>query len=98
MKTNKIFCYVIIIIFLYIIITFGPAVIKNFAIDQLYPTESTESFGATSPGTMVQLSSSHVTTEEDVDYYKNVYPKMVRKDILDMTGGDPGPIKYYPYA
>lgn len=46
----------------------------------------------TSPGTMVQLATSHVPTQEDVDYYKNVYPKMVRRDITDMTGGDPGPI------
>jgi hypothetical protein len=46
----------------------------------------------TSPGTMVQLASSHVPTQEDVDYYRNIYPKMVRHDITDMTGGDPGPI------
>lgn len=41
---------------------------------------------------MVQLASSHVPTQEDVDYYKNVYPKMVRHDLADMTGEDPGPI------
>jgi hypothetical protein len=46
----------------------------------------------TSPGTMVQLASSHVPTQEDVDYYRNIYPKIVRRDITDMTGGDPGPI------
>ncbi len=46
----------------------------------------------TSPGTMVQLATSHVPTQEDVDYYKNIYPKMVRHDIADMTGADPGPI------
>ncbi len=46
----------------------------------------------TSPGTMVQLASSHVPTQEDVDYYKYVYPKMVRHDLADMTGEDPGPI------
>jgi hypothetical protein len=46
----------------------------------------------TSPGTMVQLASSHVPTQEDVDYYKYVYPKMVRHDLADMTGGDPGPL------
>lgn len=46
----------------------------------------------TSPGTMVQLASSHVPTQEDVDYYKYIYPKMVRHDLADMTGGDPGPI------
>ena len=95
MKTNKLFCYAIIIISLYIIITFGPELIKDLVLNYL---RSTESFGATSPGTMVQLSTSHVTTDDDVDYYKNIYPKMVRKDIFDMTGGDPGPIKYYPFA
>jgi hypothetical protein len=40
----------------------------------------------TSPGTMVQLASSHVPTQEDVDYYRNIYPKMVRHDLIDMTG------------
>jgi hypothetical protein len=46
----------------------------------------------TSPGTMVQLASSHVPTQEDVDFYKYVYPKQVRHDLIDLTGGDPGPI------
>ena len=57
-----------------------------------------EGFGATSPGTMVQLSTSHVPTEDDVNYYKNIYPKMVRRDILNMTGGDPGEILLYPFV
>lgn len=57
-----------------------------------------EGFGSTSPGTMMQLSSSHVPTEEDADFYKNVYPKMVRRDIMDMTGGDPGEIVFTPYG
>lgn len=48
--------------------------------------------GFTSPGTMVQLATSHVPTQEDVNYYKNIYPKVVRRDITDMTGSDPGPI------
>lgn len=48
--------------------------------------------GYTSPGTMVQLATSHVPTQEDVNYYKNIYPKVVRRDITDMTGSDPGPI------
>jgi len=48
--------------------------------------------GFTSPGTMVQLASSHVPTAEDYNYYKNIYPKVVRRDITDMTGSDPGPI------
>ena len=50
----------------------------------------------TSPGTMVQLASSHVPTQEDVNYYRNIYPKVVRHDLLDMTGDDPGPIQV-PY-
>lgn len=47
-----------------------------------------EGFGATSPGTMVQLRTSHVTTDEDIDYYKNVYPKLVAKEIRNMTESD----------
>jgi len=56
-----------------------------------------ENFGATSPGTLVQLMSSHVPTQSDLDYYLNVYPKMVRGEIKRMTGGDPGPIALYPF-
>lgn len=41
---------------------------------------------------MVQLASSHVPTEEDYNYYRNIYPKVVRRDLTDMTGADPGPI------
>ena len=48
--------------------------------------------GFTSPGTMVQLATSHVPTQEDVDYYQYIYPKRVRQDLIDMTGEDPGPI------
>jgi hypothetical protein len=55
-----------------------------------------------SPGTYVQLATSHVPTAEDAYYYKNVYPKEVRKEITDLTGGDPGDLtgKTYlsPYA
>ena len=46
----------------------------------------------TSPGTMVQLATSHVPTQEDYDYYQYVYPRIVRRDLTDMTGEDPGPI------
>ena len=52
-----------------------------------------EHFGATSPGTMVQLQTSHVPTEQDVDYFNFVLPKIVRKDITDMTGDDPGELR-----
>ena len=46
-----------------------------------------EGFG-TSPGTMIQLKTSHVPTEDDVYYYKYVYPKLVRKEIYNMTESD----------
>lgn len=46
-----------------------------------------DGFG-TSPGTMVQLSTSHVTTDEDLYYYKYIYPKIVRKEIYNMTESD----------
>jgi hypothetical protein len=47
-----------------------------------------DGFGSTSPGTMVQLSSSHVPTEEDAYYYKYVYPKLVKKEIYNLTESD----------
>jgi hypothetical protein len=46
----------------------------------------------TSPGTMVQLATSHVPTERDIYYQRFIYPKLVRKEIAQMTGGDPGPL------
>ena len=49
--------------------------------DQL---ESTESFG-TSPGTLVQLTASHVPTDEDVRAFA-INRAQVRKDLIDMTG------------
>jgi hypothetical protein len=53
--------------------------------------------GFVSPGTMVQLATSHVPTARDYYYYKNIYPKIVRHDITDMTGSDPGPIYEPPF-
>ena len=47
-----------------------------------------DGFAATSPGTMVQLRTSHVPTEEDDYYYKNVYPKIVAREIRNMTESD----------
>lgn len=41
-----------------------------------------------SPGTPVQLSSTHVTTKEDIYYWKHVYPKQVRKEIYNLTESD----------
>jgi hypothetical protein len=52
-----------------------------------------EPFGSTSPGTMTQLATSHVPTQEDYIFYKDVYPRMVRRDLIDMTGGDPGELR-----
>jgi len=52
-----------------------------------------EHFGATSPGTMVQLQTSHVPTQQDADYFNFVLPKIVRKDITNMTGEDPGELR-----
>jgi hypothetical protein len=52
-----------------------------------------EHFGATSPGTMVQLQTSHVPTQEDVNYFNFVLPKLVRKDITNLTGDDPGELR-----
>ena len=51
-----------------------------------------EGFG-TSPATMVQLQTSHVPTEEDYNFYTNEYPKMVRREVADLTGGDPGELR-----
>jgi hypothetical protein len=42
--------------------------------------------GFTSPGTMVQLATSHVPTEEDAYYMKYIYPEIVKRDLIDMTG------------
>jgi len=47
-----------------------------------------DGFGATSPGTMVQLATSHVPTEEDLYYYRHIYPKQVQKEIRNMTESD----------
>ena len=46
---------------------------------------------------MVQLVSSHVPTKEDVIYYTKEYPKVVRREITDMTGNDPGDVALYPF-
>ena len=46
--------------------------------------KSSEAFG-TSPGTLVQLESSHVPTEEDVREYEEEQ-RQIQRDLLDMTG------------
>jgi hypothetical protein len=60
-------------------------------------SQHVERFGSTSPGTMVQLVSSHVPTKEDVEYYTKVYPKVVRREITNMTNSDPGDVALYPF-
>ena len=47
-------------------------------------TRRQEAFGM-SPGTLVQLSSSHVPTEEDVDELR-ARNRQIRHDLIDMTG------------
>jgi hypothetical protein len=49
-------------------------------------TRTVEGFGSTSPGTMVQLRTSHVPTEEDDYFYRYIYPQMVNRDLINMTG------------
>ena len=56
------------------------------------PMPALEPFG-TSPGTMTQLATSHVPTEEDARFYRQVYPGMVRREITELTGGDPGVVR-----
>ena len=46
-----------------------------------------ESFGATQPGTLVQLASTHVPTQEDAEVAKREW-EQIRKDLRDMTGSD----------
>jgi hypothetical protein len=47
-----------------------------------------DGFFGMSPGTPVQLSSTHVPTQADEYYWKNVYPKIVRREIYEMTESD----------
>jgi len=47
-----------------------------------------EGFAATSPGTMVQLRTSHVPTEEDEYYWRHIYPKQIKREIYNMTESD----------
>ena len=54
--------------------------------------------GFTSPGTMDQLASTHVPTEEDLYYRTVVYPKQVRREITALTGGDPGQLHAWHFA
>ena len=42
---------------------------------------------------MVQLQTSHVPTEEDYRFYKNEYPRIVRREVSELTGDDPGELR-----
>ena len=56
----------------------------SFLLQALFPL--TEMFyGSTSPGTMVQLQTSHVPTEEDVRGLGKL-TRQIQKDLVDMTG------------
>ena len=44
-----------------------------------------EGFAATSPGTMLQLRTSHVRTQEDEDNEKKLL-SLINQDLIHMTG------------
>jgi hypothetical protein len=44
-----------------------------------------EGFAATSPGTMLQLRTSHVRTQEDEEDEKNLLT-LINQDLIHMTG------------
>jgi hypothetical protein len=72
-----------------------PTIIALFALTMLiclYKCDK-EGFGSTSPGTMLQLKTSHVPTQEDYNFYTNEYPRIVRREVTDLTGEDPGELR-----
>jgi nicotinamide riboside transporter PnuC len=73
---------------IFILVTWPIYVAIHALIRLIFFTSNEEAFGATSPGTMVQLRTSHVLTEEDSHYWKYVYPKQVAKEIRNMTESD----------
>jgi hypothetical protein len=66
---------------LLIILTIGSLLAVLIATDAVK-----EGFAATSPGTMLQLRTSHVRTKEDEDYEQNVLPHIINRDLIHMTG------------
>ncbi len=72
--------------------TFFVAALLLFTLYLLANAYRQEGFG-TSPGTMTQLSTSHVPTEEDYLFYKYQYPKILRREIAKMTESDPGELR-----
>jgi hypothetical protein len=67
--------------FLLIILTIASLLAVLIATDAIK-----EGFAATSPGTMLQLRTSHVRTKEDEDYEQNVLPHIINRDLIHMTG------------
>jgi hypothetical protein len=67
--------------FLLIILTIASLLAVLIATDAIK-----EGFAATSPGTMLQLRTSHVRTKEDEDYEQNVLPHIINQDLIHMTG------------
>lgn len=65
-------------------VSLGPLIVFLVVIVIGYTYLAKEAF--TSPGTMVQLATSHVPTEEDAYYMNYIYPKIVQRDLIDMTG------------
>lgn len=68
--------------------TMGLLVLFVILVLCLFKRNIVDGFGSTSPGTMVQLSTSHVPTEDDVRFYRDVYPKIVAREIRNMTESD----------
>lgn len=69
------------IVFIIVILAYFVYIILNAMVTK-------EAFGATSPGTMVQLRTSHVPTEDDEYYWRYVYPKQIRREIYNLTESD----------
>jgi hypothetical protein len=63
----------------------GLVVLMVIAVLALFKVQ--ENFGM-SPGTMVQLQTSHVPTVEDAYYQRYIYPKILKRDLYDMTESD----------
>lgn len=51
-------------------------------ISQLYVKEA---FGATQPGTLIQLAAGHVPTEEDIREARE-WKNQVKRDLIGLTG------------
>ena len=65
----------------------GPILLAVFVclIVWMYVSSKTEAFGATSPGTMIQLQNSHVPTEEELEIGGRRYREQIEHDLAAMT-------------